>query len=75
MSEDHEGQKPCVLLFIFAGYICGVISKLAVPSFKWYVLFFYLLNLLIVGLNLLLCVRNYRLDKLAEKTEERVDAQ
>ena len=32
-------------------------------SGKWYVLFFYVLNLVMVGADLCLYVRNYRLDK------------
>ena len=51
------------LLLIFSGYICGITGKLMAPTFKWYVLFFYVLNFLMVGADLALYVRNYRLDK------------
>ena len=74
-ARTAKGKSLAFLLFIFAGYICGVIGKLTAPSFKWYVLFFYLLNLIMVGLDLLLYVRNYRLDKLAEKMTGKADAQ
>ena len=45
------------------GYICGIAGKLLSPGYKWYVLFFYILNFIMVGADLALYVRNYRLDK------------
>lgn len=72
-ARTTKGKSLAFLLFIFAGYVCGVIGKLTAPSFKWYVLFFYLLNLIMVGLDLLLYVRNYRLDKLAERNAGKVE--
>ena len=60
------------LLLIFFGYIAGITSKLvneaymAAFSEKWYVLFFYVLNFIMVGLDLIMYIRNYRLDKKAE---------
>ncbi|MBQ2967472.1 MAG: hypothetical protein IJE10_05075 [Clostridia bacterium] len=56
----------CLILF---GYIAGIASKLINESYmaqfasKWYVLFFYVLNFVMVGADLLLYIRNYRLDK------------
>ena len=41
----------------------GIIGKLIGGNFKWYVLFFYVLNLVMVSTDLALYVRNYRLDK------------
>ena len=43
---------------IFFGYICGIVTKLTADSFKWYVLFFYCLNLTMVGLDICLYFRN-----------------
>ena len=45
------------LLLIFFGYICGIASKFinigfAIGSTKWYVVFFYILNLVVVSVNL-----------------------
>ena len=57
-------------MLIFFGYIAGIISKLLNTAYmadfsnKWYVLFFYVLNLGMVGVDLLLYVRNYKLDKI-----------
>ena len=66
-ARTTKGKSLAFLLLIFAGYICGITSKLIAPTFKWYVMFFYVLNLLMVGLDLIIYVRNYNLDKKAEK--------
>ena len=60
-----KGKSLSFLILIFGGYICGIVGKLMAPSVKWYVLFFYLLNFIMVGTDLLLYIRNYRLDKKA----------
>ena len=65
-TRTTKGKSLLFLILIFLGYICGITGKLMAPSFKWYVLFFYLLNFVMVGADLLLYVRNYRLDKQAE---------
>ena len=62
-----KGKSLAFLLLILFGYICGITGKLISPGFKWYVLFFYVLNFVMVSIDLVLYIRNYRLDKLAEK--------
>ena len=62
-SRTTKGKSLPFLCLIFFGYIAGIISKLVSPTYKWYVLFFYVLNLVMVGIDLALYVRNYRLDK------------
>lgn len=66
-ARTTKGKSLAFLLLIFVGYICGITSKLIAPSFKWYVMFFYVLNFVMVGLDLIMYVRNYKLDKKAEK--------
>ena len=72
-ARTAKGKSLGFLCLIFFGYIAGIISKLinqvymASIAEKWYVLFFYVLNLLMVGADLLLYVRNYRLDRKAEE--------
>lgn len=66
--KTTKGKSLPFLILIFGGYTCGVIGKLMAPSCKWYVLFFYILNLVMVGTDLLLYVRNYRLDQQREST-------
>ncbi len=68
-ARTTKGKSLAFLLLIFFGYIAGIASKFANPVYmaafasKWYVLFFYCLNLLMVGADLLLYLRNYRLDR------------
>lgn len=68
-SRTTKGKSLAFLCLIFFGYIAGITSKLinetymAAFSQKWYVLFFYVLNLLMVGTDLLLYFRNLKLDK------------
>ena len=64
------------LILIIIGYIVGICSKFANTDFmahfseKWYVLFFYVLNFLMVGTDLILYFRNKRLDKKAQEAEK-----
>lgn len=58
-----KGKSLSFLILILFGYICGITGKLVSPSFKWYVLFFYILNFVMIFIDLLLYFRNLRLDK------------
>ena len=73
-ARTAKGKSLPFLLLIITGYIAGIASKFVNPAFdfadKWYVLFFYFLNLIMVSLDVVMYARNRRLDKLAEKTEE-----
>ena len=68
-ARTTQGKSLIFLLLIFFGYIAGIASKLFNDAYmaeigqKWYVLFFYVLNLLMVGADLLIYARDYRLDK------------
>ena len=64
-ARTTKGKSLGFLVLIFFGYIAGIASKLTATSFKWYVLFFYVLNLIMVGIDLILYYRNYQLDKKA----------
>ena len=64
-ARTTKGKSLAFLVLIFFGYICGIASKLLAPSFKWYVLFFYVLNFIMGGADLCLNYRNYKLDKKA----------
>lgn len=71
-ARTTKGKSLAFLLLIFFGYIAGITSKLVNEAYmaafaqKWYVLFFYCLNLVMVGADLILYVRNSRLDKARE---------
>lgn len=62
-ARTTKGKSLPFLLLIITGYVFGIIGKLVGGNFKWYVLFFYVLNLAMVSVDLMLYVRNYRLDK------------
>ncbi len=72
-ARTARGKSLAFLCLIFFGYIAGIASKLVNPVYmaaigeKWYVLFFYVLNLVMVGADLILYARNRRLDKEAGK--------
>ena len=75
-ARTTKGKSLLFLCLIFFGYIAGIISKFVNEAYmadfahKWYVLIFYILNFLMVGADLVLYVRNKRLDKLAESKND-----
>lgn len=68
-ARTTKGKSLAFLCLIFFGYIAGILSKLTNEAYmaafasKWYVLFFYVLNLIMVGTDLCLYARNRKLDK------------
>ena len=74
-ARTAKGKSPTFMLLIIFGYIAGIASKflneayMAAFSEKWYVLFFYFLNLIMVAIDFCLYLRNRRLDRLAEQKE------
>lgn len=74
-ARTAKGKSLAFLCLIFFGYIAGIASKflneayMAAFSEKWYVLFFYFLNLLMVGIDLVLYFRNRLIDKKAAAEE------
>lgn len=68
-ARTTKGKSLVFLLLIFFGYIAGITSKLVNDAYmasiseKWYVLFFYVLNFIMVGADICMYVRNYKLDK------------
>ena len=73
-SRTAKGKSLAFLCLIFFGYIAGIVSKLLNEAYmgafaqKWYVLFFYVLNLTMVGMDILLYFRNRHIDKKQEKS-------
>ncbi|MBE6554234.1 MAG: hypothetical protein E7666_07830 [Ruminococcaceae bacterium] len=68
-ARTTKGKSLLFLCLILFGYIAGIASKLLNEAYmasfasKWYVLFFYVLNFVMVGADLVLYIRNRRLDK------------
>ena len=71
-ARTAKGKSILFLGFIFVGYIAGIISKFVNVDYmanfasKWYVLVFYFINISMVGADIVLYIRNKKLDKLAE---------
>ena len=71
-ARTTKGKSLAFLCLILFGYIAGIAGKLLNPVYmaeiaeKWYVLFFYVLNFIMVGTDLILYFRNRRLDKQKE---------
>lgn len=74
-ARTTKGKSLAFLLLILFGYVAGITSKLINEAYmasfasKWYVLVFYILNFIMVGCDLLIYIRNYRLDKKREAGE------
>ena len=72
-ARTAKGKSLPFLLLILFGYIAGIASKFVNEAYmanigqKWYVLFFYFLNFIMVSADLAMYIRNYRLDKAAEE--------
>ena len=70
-ARTTKGKSLMFLILIFSGYLFGIAGKLISDSFdwqaKWYVLFFYVLNTVMVGTDLILYARNAKLDKKARE--------
>lgn len=70
-ARTTKGKSLSFLCMIEFGYVAGIVGKLMNPIYmadfasKWYVLFFYVLNFVMVATDLCLYVRNARLDKLS----------
>lgn len=68
-ARTTKGKSLAFLCLILFGYIAGIISKflneayMAEFSTKWYVIFFYFLNFIMVSIDLCFYIRNYKIDK------------
>ncbi len=65
-TKSTKGKSLLFLYLIFFGYIAGIASKFMNQEYmnhfasKWYVLFFYVLNFIMVGADLVLYYINRR---------------
>ena len=72
-ARTAKGKSVAFLGLILFGYIAGITGKLLNEAYmaefaqKWYVLFFYVLNFIMVATDFVLYLRNKKLDKLAEQ--------
>lgn len=74
-ARTAKGKSLLFLLLIFFGYIAGIASKLVNETYmsqigeKWYVLFFYILNFIMVGADVVMYIRNTKLDRQGDAEE------
>ncbi len=72
-SRTTKGKSIAFLYLIFAGYISGIASKLVNQEYmenierKWYVLIFYIINFVMVTIDLLLYYRNKKIEREAKE--------
>ncbi len=72
-ARTAKGKSLPFLLLILFGYVVGIISKFVNDAYmaqigqKWYVLFFYFLNFIMVSADLCLYFRNKHLDAVVER--------
>ena len=70
-ARTTKGKSLAFLCLIIAGYVAGIASKFTNDAYmaaigeKWYVLFFYFLNLTMVSADLLMYFRNKRIERRA----------
>lgn len=65
-SRTAKGKSVAFELLIIAGYLCGLIGKLILGNLS-YVVFFYIADILMVAADLVLTLRNRRLDRERDK--------
>ncbi|MBS7307564.1 MAG: hypothetical protein KIG43_05870 [Eubacteriales bacterium] len=61
-ARTTTGKSVVFLVCIFTGYICGIASKLMQEKVT-YVLVFYIINAIMVFIDIILYIRNSKLDK------------
>jgi hypothetical protein len=72
-ARTTKGKSLAFLCLILFGYVAGITGKFMNPTYmaefaeKWYVLFFYILNFVMVSADLVLYFRNRQLDRRNEK--------
>lgn len=67
-NKSTKGKSLAFLLLIDFGYVCGIIGKIIGGNFVWYVMFFYVLNFIMVSADLCLYFHYRRLER-AKKSE------
>ncbi len=65
-SRTVKGKSLLFECFIAIGYVCGIVGKLLTHNIT-YVFIFYIINICMVCIDLLLYLRNRRLDRERER--------
>ena len=62
-NKSTKGKSLAFLLLIDTGYVCGIIGKILSKNAVWYVLFFYILNFVMVTTDIVLYFHYYFKEK------------
>lgn len=65
-SRTTKGKSLLFECFILFGYLCGIVGKVVTHNIT-YVFIFYILNTVMVSIDLALYARNARLDRTGER--------
>ena len=65
-SRTAKGKSLFFEVFIWLGYVSGIVGKLVTHNIT-YVFAFYILNIVMVSIDICLYMRNLRLDKLSAR--------
>jgi uncharacterized membrane protein YczE len=69
-AKTAKGKSLFFLVIIIFGYICGISSKILSEKLN-YVIIFYIINLIMVSIDVIIYFKNHRLDMMREqKTKE-----
>ena len=64
-SKTTKGKSLLFEVFIWIGYVCGILGKVMTHNIT-YVFIFYILNIVMVSVDLVLYARNARLDRVRD---------
>ncbi|MBR5273355.1 MAG: hypothetical protein IKU25_08220 [Clostridia bacterium] len=62
-NKSTKGKSLLFLILIDAGYICGITGKILIGNVVWYVMFFYVLNFVMVTTDMILYFHYRRIEK------------
>lgn len=65
-SRTTKGKSLLFEVFIWIGYVCGIAGKIMTRNIT-YVFIFYILNIVMVSVDLALYARNARLDRAGDR--------
>ncbi len=75
-AKTTKGTSLWFILLIITGYVAGIVGKFIAGDYHGFMKIFklcaYFLNLIIVSLNVVVYVRNYKLDKARAAAEAQV---
>ncbi|MBR5773477.1 MAG: hypothetical protein IKY44_01370 [Clostridia bacterium] len=62
-NKSARGKSLLFLILIDSGYVCGILGKILSGNIVWYVMFFYVLNFIMVSTDMCLYFYYKRRDK------------